>query len=113
VELWQGGSKSTTDWNIDSDTRFRAKWEGEIFEQWGKVMKLRPYAFIKYSLFAPRPGLADKPENDFIMSCKSMEENGRTKPEILQEDKRPDAVQGEPQGEPPLLKALKEVVKSR
>jgi hypothetical protein len=42
----------------------------------GKAIEIRPYGFITCSFSAPRPGLVDKPENYFIMSYKSTEENG-------------------------------------
>ncbi len=63
---------------------------------------------IKYSLFAPRPGLEDQPENYFIMSYILTPESGKTKLQIIQEDNRPNAVQEEPQGEEnPVLTSLK------
>lgn len=68
---------------------------------------------IKYSLFAPRPGLEDKAENYFIMSYILTDDNGKTKLEIIQEDNRPNAVQEEPQGEEnPVLKSLKDIAEN-
>ncbi|MEP6845694.1 MAG: SRPBCC domain-containing protein, partial [Panacibacter sp.] len=89
------------------------EWEGKIFEQWGKILEVQPKELLKYSLFAPRPGLEDKPENYFIMSYILTTENGQTKVEIIQEDTRPDARQEEPQGEEnPILQSLKKVIES-
>lgn len=99
VKLWQYGSDLLTTWEIDSDIKFSTEWEGKLFEQWGKVLEARPNELIKYSLFAPRPGLEDKPENYFIMTYLLTDENGQTKLEIIQEDNRPNAVQEEPEGE--------------
>lgn len=78
-----------TDWKIGSEIRFRNEWEGKIFEQWGKILEIVPNKLIKYSLFAPRPDLADIPENYFIMSYILTEENGSVILEIVQEDNRP------------------------
>ena len=66
VKKWQYGSDLITEWKVGSDIRFTAKWEDKIFEQWGKVLEVRPHELLKYNLFAPRPGLEDKPENYFI-----------------------------------------------
>ena len=108
VKLWQYGSDLLTDWKVGSEIKFSTEWEGEIFEQWGKILEIKPNELIKYSLFAPRPGLEDKPENYFIMSYILSSENGKTKLEIIQEDNRPNAVQEEPEGEEnPVLKSLK------
>jgi len=113
VKLWQYGSDLTTNWDVGSDINFRTEWEGKVFEQWGKILEIRPNELIKYSLFAPRPDLEDKPENYFVMSYNLTDENERTKLEIIQEDNRPNAVQKEPQGEEnPILKSLKGVVEN-
>lgn len=90
-------------------------WSGteNYFEQWGKVLAVKPHELVKYSLFAPRPGLEDKPENYFVMSYILTPENGLIKLKIIQEDNRPNAVQEEPQGEEnPVLKALKDLAET-
>ncbi|MEO6135784.1 MAG: SRPBCC domain-containing protein [Ginsengibacter sp.] len=113
VKLWQYGSDLITNWEVDSDIQFRTEWEGKIFEQWGKVLEVQPTELLKYSLFAPRPDVEDKPENYFIMSYVLTTENGQTKLEIIQEDNRPNAVQEEPKGdENPILQSLKKVAES-
>lgn len=113
VKLWQYGSDLFTNWEPGSDIRFRTEWEGNVFEQWGKIMEIKPNELVRYNLFAPRPGLEDKPENYFIMNYILTEEDGQTKLEIIQEDNRPNAVQEKQQGEEnPVLKALKEVAET-
>lgn len=113
VKLWQYGSELVTNWELGSGIRFRTEWEGKVFEQWGKILEVRPTELLKYSLFAPRPDLEDKPENYFIMSYILTAENDQTKLEIIQEDNRPGAVQEEPQGEEnPVLKMLKEIAET-
>ncbi|MBE9463533.1 SRPBCC domain-containing protein [Dyadobacter subterraneus] len=113
VKLWQYGSELVTTWEVGSTIRFSVAWDGKLFEQWGVILEIRPKELIKYSLFAPRPGLEDKPENYFIMHYILTDENGQVKLEILQEDNRPGAVQEAPQGEEnPVLKMLKDIVES-
>jgi len=113
VKLWQYGSELLTNWQVGSDIRFRTEWEGKLFEQWGKILEIRPYKIVKYSLFAPRPDLEDKPENYFIMTYVLSNKGGQTILEIIKEDKRPHAVQEDPQGEDnPVLKALKELAEA-
>jgi uncharacterized protein YndB with AHSA1/START domain len=113
VRLWQYGSDLLTTWEVGNDIRFRAEWEGKVFEQWGRILEMKPNELVKYSLFAPRPGLEDKPENYFIMSYVLTNNNGQTTLQIMQEDNRPNAVQEEPQGEEnPVLKALKQLAEA-
>lgn len=110
VKLWQYGSNLQTSWKIGTPIKFRTEWGDKVFEQWGQVLEFQQNELIKYSLFAPRPDLEDKPENYFIMIYKLTEDNGQTKLEIVQEDNRPNAVQEEPQGEEnPVLKSLKDI----
>ena len=113
VKLWQYGSELITDWNVGSDIRFRTEWDGKVFEQWGKVLEMRPNELIRYSLFAPRPGLEDRLENYFIMNYILSDANGKVKLEIVQEDNRSGAVQEAPQGEEnPILQSLKRIVET-
>ena len=113
VKLWQYGSELLTDWKVGSEIRFKTEWEGKTLEQWGKVLDVQQNKLVKYTLFAPRPGLEDKPENYFEMSYVLTPENGQTKLEIIQNDNRPEAVQEEPQGEEnPILQGLKRIAES-
>ena len=113
VKLWQFGSDLITTWEIGSNIEFVTEWKGQIFKQWGKVLEIKINECIKYSLFAPRPDLEDKPENYFIMNYLLTPENGQTKLEIIQEDNRPNAVQEKPQGEEnPVLQSLKNLVET-
>jgi uncharacterized protein YndB with AHSA1/START domain len=113
VKQWQYGSELITNWKTGSAISFRTEWEGKVFEQWDKVLEVNPNKIIKYSLFAPKPGLEDKDENYFIMSYILSEENEHTILKILQEDTRLGAVQEKPQEEEnPILKVLKSLVES-
>ncbi|MFB3386325.1 SRPBCC family protein [Flavobacterium sp. LAR06] len=113
VKQWQYGSDLITDWKVGNEIRFQNEWEGQVFEQWGTILEIIPNQKIKYSLFFPRPGLEDKPENYFIMSYVLSGDNQKTKLEIIQEDNRPNAVQEEPQGEEnPILQALKTIIEA-
>lgn len=113
VKLWQYGSELSTDWKVGSDIKFTAQWDGKIFEQWGKILDVRQNELIKYSLFAPRPDLEDKPENYFVMNYILTADSGQTNLEIIQNDNRPGAIQEEPQGEEnPILKGLKQIAEA-
>ena len=113
VKLWQYGSDLITTWEVGSTISFRTAWEDKVFEQWGIVLEFVPLERLTYSLFAPRPGLKDKPENYFKMSYVLTAENNGTKLQIIQEDNRVNAVQEEPQGEEnPVLQSLKNIAEN-
>ncbi|MBO9594668.1 MAG: SRPBCC domain-containing protein [Niabella sp.] len=110
VKQWQYGSELVTDWTPGNPIRFTAKWQEQVFEQWGTVLEVQPYQQVAYNLFAPRPGLEDRPEHYFTMRYLLTENNGKTELEIQQLDGRPGARQEPPQGEEnPVLQALKKV----
>lgn len=114
VKLWQFGSDLITTWEIGSKIEFVTEWEGQVFKQWGTVLEVKQNELIKYSLFAPRPNLEDKPQNYFVMNYVLSIENGKTKLEIIQEDNRPNAIQENPQGEDnPILQSIKNLVESK
>ena len=113
IKLWQYGSKLQTTWEIGTGIKFITEWEGKTFEQWGIVLEYNPPLKLRYSLFAPRPDLEDKPENYFEMIYILSKNDKKTDLEIIQEDKRPNAVQVEEQGEEnPVLLMLKEVAET-
>jgi uncharacterized protein YndB with AHSA1/START domain len=113
VKQWQYGSDLYTDWQPGSSIRFVTVWDGKTFEQWGKVLEYKPVELIRYSLFAPRPGLEDKPENYFEMVYRLSSAGSHTQLEIMQEDNRPHATQEAEQGEEnPVLKMLKQVAEN-
>ncbi|AZN41622.1 SRPBCC family protein [Paenibacillus albus] len=89
VKQWQYGSDLITDWSIGSEIRFRAVWEANVYEQWGKVLEFSPCHSLSYSLFAPRPDLEDKPENYFKMNYILSEDKEGTLLTIEQYDNRP------------------------
>lgn len=113
VKKWQYGSDLITDWAIGNDIRFESEWEGKIYKQWGKILDVKQNKLIKYSLFAPQPGLEDKPENYFIMKYVLTDEsNDYTKLDIIQEDNRQNVTAEDHNDENPILKALKLLVES-
>lgn len=110
IKLWQYGSVLQTNWEVGSKIKFVTEWEGKTFEQWGTVLEFTPNHKLRYSLFAPRPDLEDKPGNYFEMIYLLTEKSGQTMLEIIQEDNRPNALQEAEQGEEnSILKMLREV----
>jgi uncharacterized protein YndB with AHSA1/START domain len=89
VKQWQYGSDLTTDWQVGSGIRFPSKRQGNVYEQWGKVLEVVPHSLVRYSLFAPRPGLEDVPENYFVMTYTLTEQGDDTILTIEMNDNRP------------------------
>jgi uncharacterized protein YndB with AHSA1/START domain len=109
VRLWQYGRVVTTDWAVGGPIRFRSDVPGAAkpFEEWGTILDVRPNELIKYSLFTPRAGLEDRPENYCVTSYVLSDDNGQSRVEIIQEDNRPYGFA--PPTLKPILSALKSV----
>ena len=116
VERWQYGSRLSTTWEPGTAIRFHSEWEGQVYEQWGTVLEFSPPIGLKYSLFAPRPGLEDSAAHYFLMSYTLDEADGKTTLTITQDDPRPGAGEdgSEANGEEnSVLKTLKELAEAQ
>ena len=114
VKQWQYGSDLDTDWTAGSPIRFTSEWQGSTFEQWGTVLDVTAPEQLRYSLFAPRPGVEDRPENYFTMTYRLDTEDGATLLTITQEDPREQPGQEPDQQDEdnPVLAALKAVAEA-
>ena len=112
VKQWQYGSDIDTDWQVGSEIRFTSVWEGNTYEQWGKVLEFSPHSSIRYSLFAPSPGIEDKPENYFTMSYILTSKDGLISLEIIKEDNRLSATTDDTEEDNETLITLKKLVET-
>ncbi|WP_223692270.1 SRPBCC family protein [Leifsonia poae] len=88
VRQWQYGSELITDWQPGGAIRFRNEWDGQVFEQWGTVLEVSEPHKVRYSLFFPRPGLEDRPENYLFVTYLLERAGHGTKLSVVQEDNR-------------------------
>ena len=113
VRQWQYQSDLTTDWVVDAPIRFRAEWQGRVFEQWGTVLEFDPPTRLRYSLFAPRPGLEDRLENYFTMTYELRDVDGGSVVHFIHEDPRElDGIENNTDHDDPILTALRGVAEA-
>jgi uncharacterized protein YndB with AHSA1/START domain len=113
VRGWQYGSELITDWIIGHPIRFSAQWQGATLEQWGTVEEFSAPSRLRYSLFAPRPGLEDRPENYFTMTYELTDVDDGTMVRFIHEDPREtDVGDDDADEESPVLAALRAVAES-
>lgn len=111
VKQWQYGADVITDWQKGSSIVFRNEWEGTVYAQTGTILEIEPHKLVRYTLFAPRPGLDDKPENYFTMTYTLEELDGKTTLTIIQDDPREQSPQEQPEeSENSVLAGLKKLV---
>ena len=114
VKQWQYGSDLLTTWEPGAPIVFRNEWDGQVFEQKGTVLEFTPVSRLKYSLFFPRPGEEDSPENRFFMTYELTEHGDATSVLFRQEDPRPSAPEESSGGVegPDVLSLLKELAET-
>lgn len=111
VKQWQYGANVITNWQKGSPIVYRSEWEGTVYEQTGTILEIEPNKLVKYTLFAPRPGLDDTPENSFTMTYTLEEINGQTTLTIIQDDPREQLPQEQAEeNENSVLEGLKKLV---
>ena len=108
VKQWQFGRTVQCDWQAGHAIKFIAGSEGNVLEQWGTLLEIRPNELLKYNLFTPASGIEDKKENYNITSYILTNNNGQTCVELIQEDNRPFGFAAATLK--PILVALKKVV---
>ena len=110
VHRWQYGSELDTTWLVGEPIRFRAEWQGQNVEQWGTVLEFDSPSHLRYSLFAPRTGLADEPENYFTMTYDVVDGPDGTTVAFIHEDPREfDEPEVRTDDDNPILIALRDV----
>lgn len=113
VKKWQYNTDLTTDWKQGSSLIFKNEIDGSTYEQKGTVLEIDKPTYLKYSLFAPRPGLEDKPENYFTMIYTLEEKDQKTTLAIIQEDPRGQMQEEQSEeSENSVLQALKTLIES-
>jgi uncharacterized protein YndB with AHSA1/START domain len=113
VRRWQYNSDLTTDWIVGHPIRFSAEWQGQNFAQWGTVLEFDAPKRLRYSLFAPRPGMEDRPENYFTMTYELTDVDGGTRVAFIHEDPREiDGIENNVDEEDPVLMALRDVAEA-
>ncbi|GER89644.1 hypothetical protein KDW_38060 [Dictyobacter vulcani] len=114
VKQWQYGTNLITDWQKGSSIVYRNEWEGTVYEQKGTILEIEPEKLVKFTLFAPRPGLENTPANFFTMIYAIEEANGQTTLTITQEDPREQSSQeqAEEKNDNGILAGLKKLVEA-
>lgn len=108
VKRWQFNKVLNTRWKVGEEIRFVAEYNERKLEQWGRVLEFVPEQLIKYTLFTPKPGLEDTPENYTTTTYLLTQESEGTHIELIQEDPHSEFFQ--PVSLIPILVLLKKTV---
>ncbi len=99
VKQYFFGTEVITDWQPGSNIVFKGEWEGNKYEDKGKILECEEGKKIKYSHLSSFSGLPDEPENYSIVTYELESENDSTILKVTQEGfkdekSRDDSVKG-------------------
>lgn len=91
VKQYFFGTDLITDWQVGSDIVFAGEWQGQRYEDKGKVLEVTPQTKISYSYWSSVGGTEDKPENYNNISYELQStEPGKTTLTVIQEGCKDD-----------------------
>lgn len=111
VARWQYGARLETTWVPGAPIRFSVATDAGEFAQWGEVVAVDAPASLAYTLFAPREGVVDAPQNRFTMRYDLAATDGGVELTIVQEDPREGATERS-DDDSPVLDALRDLAES-
>jgi uncharacterized protein YndB with AHSA1/START domain len=63
VKQYFYGTELNTDWKVGSPIIFKGNWEGQSYEDKGKILEIEKEELVKYTYLSSFSGLPDLPEN--------------------------------------------------
>ena len=68
IKQYMFGTDVVSDWKEGSPIVWKGQWEGKVYEDIGKILKMEKEKMIQYSHFSPLSGQSNVPENYHIVS---------------------------------------------
>lgn len=91
VKEYLFGTTVVSDWKEGSPITYKGEWEGKLYEDKGKIIKIEPNKLLESIYFSSFSGLEDIPENYQKVIYALSEVEGKTTLTITQEDNKDQA----------------------
>lgn len=78
------GSQVQTNWQPGSPIVWKGEYDGEHYEDKGKILDVEPSRLLRVTHFSPMTGLPDKPENYHTLTYELTERGGTTHVSLTQ-----------------------------
>ena len=85
IKKYMFGTEVTSDFKDGSDIRWSGEWQGNRYEDKGKILSVKENQVLKYSHFSPLTGQPDLPENYHSVTISLKEGDGMTEV-VLEQD---------------------------
>ena len=85
------GSRVETDWQPGSRITWKGEWEGNAYEDKGRVVEVVPERLLKVTHFSPLTGLPDRPENYHVLTFELEQHGAATQVRLVQDNNKDEA----------------------
>lgn len=86
IKQYMFGTDVTSKFYEGSPIVWRGEWEGKVYEDKGKILKVDPGRVFQFSHYSPLSGLPDRPDNYHIVTIELIDKGGEVKV-VLTQDK--------------------------
>jgi uncharacterized protein YndB with AHSA1/START domain len=86
IRRYMFGTTVVSDWMEGSPIVWRGEWKGKAYEDTGVILRLQRGRVLRYSHFSPLSGLPDTPENHHTVTIELVEQAGRTRVSLAQDN---------------------------
>ena len=113
IKRYMFGTDVTSKFYEGSPIVWRGEWQGKVYEDKGKVLKVDPGRVLQFSHYSPLSGLPDRPDSYHVVTIELIDKGGEVKV-VLTQDKNltEEARQHSEKNWQLVLNALKELVES-
>ena len=113
IKRYMFGTDVTSKFYEGSPIVWRGEWQGKVYEDKGKVLKVDPGRVLQFSHYSPLSGLPDRPDSYHVVTIELIDKGGEVKV-VLTQDKNltEEARQHSEKNWQLVLDALKDLVES-
>lgn len=86
IKHFMFGSQVVTDWKPGSPIIFKGEWNGQPFEDKGKIISIEPEKHLHMTYYSPMSGMPDVPENYHNVRYELSPDNGGTRLTVEQDN---------------------------
>jgi len=86
IKKYMFGTTVSSEWKKGSDIKWKGEYEGEKYEDKGKILEIKPESVLKYTHYSPLSGEEDIPENYNTVTIKLSDKKEEVSVVLLQDN---------------------------
>lgn len=111
IKRYMFGATVISDWHEGSPIVWQGEWEGQKYEDRGKILTIEPFRVLSYSHFSSLSGAPDVPENYHTVTIELAQEGESTRVALTQDNNESEGARKQSEENwTRMLEGLKKVV---